>query len=63
MFYFLRKLPVPPFKKLTRLPLFEIKNFLTFHNRIFTKILLSSPILENEMQMSWHCQISWLSSN
>ena len=38
MFYFLRKLPVPSFKKLTRLPLFEVKNFLTYHNRLFTKI-------------------------
>ena len=31
MFYFLRKLPVPLFQKLTRLLLFEIKNFLTYH--------------------------------
>ena len=38
MFYFLRTLSVPHFKILTRLPLFEIKYFLTCHNSIFTKI-------------------------
>ena len=38
MFYFLQKLLVPTFRKLTHLPLFEIKNFLTCHNRFFTKI-------------------------
>ena len=38
MFYFRQKLPVPPFKNLTHLPLFEIKNFLTCQNRFFTKI-------------------------
>ena len=37
---FLRKLPLPTFKKLTRLLLFEIKTFLTVHNRFFTKISL-----------------------
>ena len=39
MFYFLRKLLVPTCKKLTRLSLFEIKSFLTRHNRFFTQIL------------------------
>ena len=38
MFYFLQKLSVPPFKKLTPFPLFEIKNFRTCRNRFFTKI-------------------------
>ena len=34
------KIACTPFKILTRLPLFEIKNFLTCHNRFFTKIFL-----------------------
>ena len=38
MFYFLQKLSVPPFKKLTPFPLFELKNFLTCRNRFFTKM-------------------------
>ena len=32
------KIACTPFKILTRLPLFETKNFLTCHNRYFTKI-------------------------
>ena len=49
MFYFLRKLLVPTCKKLTRLSLFEIKSFLTRHNRFLLKFF--SPILEDGMQM------------
>ena len=37
---FSRKITCTPIKKLTHLPLFEIKNFLTCHNRLFTKIFL-----------------------
>ena len=38
MFYFLRKLPVPLFKKLIRLLLFEIKNFLTYHKIFYYNV-------------------------
>ena len=51
MFYFLQKLPVTP-----------LKNQIKFLWPAATDILLkvSSTILEDGMQMSWHCQISWL---
>ena len=46
-----------PFKKLTCLPLFEIKIFWPATTDFL--LTFSSLILEEGMQMSWRCQISW----
>ena len=55
MFYFLQKL------YLTCLFLFEIKTFWHATTDLWRK--LSSPILEDGMQMSWHCQIAGSQTN